>query len=71
MFYGAYIFFGVPSNIMLGKLGARRWIAIIMVAWGIASTATMYGSDANSLCVLRIRVGITDADFLVPCVRNS
>lgn len=64
VFYGAYILFGIPSNIMLGKLGARRWIAIIMVAWGIASTATMFAWDANSLYVLRIVVGITEAGFL-------
>jgi len=64
VFYGAYILFGIPSNIMLGKLGARRWIAIIMVAWGIASTATMFARDANSLYVLRILVGITEAGFL-------
>lgn len=64
VFYGAYIMFGIPSNVMLGKLGARRWIAIIMVAWGIASTATMFARDANSLYVLRILVGIAEAGFL-------
>jgi len=64
VFYGAYILFGIPSNIMLGKLGARRWIATIMVAWGLASTATMFAWDANSLYVLRILVGITEAGFL-------
>ncbi len=64
VFYGAYILFGIPSNIILGKLGARRWIAIIMVAWGIASTATMFASDASSLYLLRIVVGITEAGFL-------
>jgi len=64
VFYGVYILFGVPSNIMLGKLGARRWIAAIMIAWGFASTATMFAWNANSLYFLRALVGITEAGFL-------
>ena len=41
LFYVTYVLCGIPSNIMLAKIGARRWIAGIMVVWGIASTCTM------------------------------
>ena len=49
---------------MLSIVGARRWIATIMVLWGIASTATMFATGPTSLYVLRILVGITEAGFL-------
>lgn len=44
LFYVTYVIFGIPSNIMLGIVGARRWIATIMVLWGFASTATMFAT---------------------------
>src|SRR3954471_17137317 len=40
-FYIAYSLFEVPSNILMERYGARRWIARIMITWGIASTLTM------------------------------
>ncbi|MGC4733060.1 4-hydroxyphenylacetate permease [Providencia hangzhouensis] len=64
LFYATYVIFGIPSNIMLGIVGARRWIATIMVLWGIASTATMFATGPTSLYVLRMLVGIAEADFL-------
>lgn len=64
LFYATYVIFGIPSNIMLGIVGARRWIATIMVLWGIASTATMFATGPHSLYVLRMIVGITEAGFL-------
>lgn len=64
IFYIAYVACGIPSNMMLNRIGARRWIAIIMVAWGLASTATMFAHDANSLYLLRALVGVTEAGFL-------
>src|ERR1700760_1837194 len=36
-FFASYIFLGIPSNLALHRLGARRWLAIIMVSWGIVS----------------------------------
>ncbi|KFK96206.1 MULTISPECIES: 4-hydroxyphenylacetate permease [unclassified Serratia (in: enterobacteria)] len=64
LFYVMYVVCGIPSNIMLGIVGARRWIAIIMVVWGVASTATMFATGPNSLYVLRMLVGIAEAGFL-------
>ena len=64
LFYIAYIACGIPSNIMLARIGARRWIGSIMIAWGLASSATMFATDPNTLYLLRILVGITEAGFL-------
>ncbi|MGO4328073.1 MFS transporter [Cupriavidus sp. 2TAF22] len=64
LFYLAYIACGVPSNAILARVGARRWIATIMVAWGLASTATLFATDAHTLYWLRVLVGITEAGFL-------
>lgn len=64
LFYVTYVIFGIPSNIMLGIVGARRWIAVIMVLWGIASTCTLFATGPGSLYVLRMIVGITEAGFL-------
>lgn len=64
MFYIAYIAFGIPSNIVLARIGARKWIGSIMIAWGLASTATMFATSPGTLYLLRILVGITEAGFL-------
>ena len=64
LFYVMYVICGIPSNVMLSIVGARRWIAILMVIWGIASTATMFATGPNSLYILRMLVGITEAGFL-------
>ncbi|RMA13957.1 4-hydroxyphenylacetate permease [Providencia stuartii] len=64
LFYATYVIFGIPSNIMLGIVGARRWIATIMVLWGIASTATMFATGPTSLYILRMLVGVAEAGFL-------
>ncbi|KAG6335984.1 hypothetical protein ID866_3106 [Astraeus odoratus] len=64
LFYVTYVLCGIPSNIMLAKVGARRWIAGIMVVWGIASTCTMFATSPETLYVLRMLVGIAEAGFL-------
>jgi len=64
LFYLAYIACGVPSNFILARVGARRWIGSIMIAWGLASTATMFATSATTLYWLRVLVGITEAGFL-------
>ncbi|CAQ83016.1 MULTISPECIES: 4-hydroxyphenylacetate permease [Photorhabdus] len=64
LFYATYVIFGIPSNIMLSIIGARRWIATIMVLWGISSTATMFATGPTSLYILRMLVGIAEAGFV-------
>ncbi|MDC9582808.1 4-hydroxyphenylacetate permease [Xenorhabdus sp. PR6a] len=64
LFYATYVIFGIPSNVMLSIVGARRWIATIMVLWGIASTATLFATGPTSLYILRMLVGVAEAGFL-------
>jgi MFS transporter, ACS family, 4-hydroxyphenylacetate permease len=64
VFYVAYFVCEVPSNLALAKLGARLWIARIMVTWGIASAATMFAAGEWSLYGLRAVVGAAEAGFL-------
>ncbi|KDB07169.1 major facilitator superfamily MFS_1 [Burkholderia sp. lig30] len=64
LFYVAYIACGVPGNLVLARIGARRWIAGIMIAWGLASSATMFATSPGTLYALRVLVGITEAGFL-------
>jgi MFS transporter, ACS family, 4-hydroxyphenylacetate permease len=64
VFYAAYTLFEVPSNLILAKVGARLWIARIMITWGLASAATMFAVDAWSLYGIRALVGAAEAGFL-------
>lgn len=64
LFYVAYIACGIPSNMMLARVGARRWIGTLMIVWGLASSTTMFATDARTLYWLRVLVGVTEAGFL-------
>lgn len=63
-FYIGYVFCEIPSNLMLPRFGARRWIARVMVSWGIMSTATMFATGPWSLYALRFLLGIAEAGFV-------
>lgn len=63
IFFLGYIACGVPSNLMLHKIGARRWIAFIMVAWGLLSTALLFVRTAESFYTLRLFTGAAEAGF--------
>jgi ACS family tartrate transporter-like MFS transporter len=63
IFYIGYFFFEVPSNLILKRVGARRWIGRIMISWGLISTATMFVRDAWSFWVLRFLLGVAEAGF--------
>jgi MFS transporter, ACS family, tartrate transporter len=62
-FYLGYLLFEVPSNLILHRVGARRWISRIMVTWGIVSACTMFVRDAKSFYLVRILLGIAEAGF--------
>jgi len=64
VFYIAYTLFEIPSNLILAKVGARLWIARIMITWGLASAATMFVVGMWSLYGIRALVGIAEAGFL-------
>lgn len=63
MFYVGYVLFEVPSNLLLRRFGARRWIARIMITWGLVSAATMFARDLWTFYALRILLGIAEAGF--------
>jgi MFS transporter, ACS family, 4-hydroxyphenylacetate permease len=63
VFYLAYTIFEIPSNLVLAKVGARLWIARIMITWGIASAATMFAVGIWSLYGIRALVGVAEAGF--------
>lgn len=63
IFFIGYFVFEVPSNLMLHKLGARTWIARIMVTWGIASASAVFVHSATGFYVQRLLLGIAEAGF--------
>jgi len=63
LFFLGYCLFEVPSNLILERVGARRWIARIMIGWGLVSMATMFISDVTSFMVARIVLGLAEAGF--------
>jgi len=63
IFYIGYILFEVPSNLLMRRVGARLWIARIMITWGLVSAATMFARDVYSFYALRILLGVAEAGF--------
>ena len=63
LFFISYSLCGFPSNLVLHRVGARRWIALIMVIWGVVSMATMLVTGSTSFYVLRLLLGATEAGF--------
>jgi ACS family 4-hydroxyphenylacetate permease-like MFS transporter len=63
VFYVGYIIAEIPSNLLLAKFGARRWLARIMITWGLASAATMFAQGPASLYGLRFLVGLAEGGF--------
>jgi len=64
VFFLGYALFEVPSNLLLARVGARRWIARIMVTWGVISVAMMFVRGPLSFYVLRFLLGVAEAGFL-------
>ena len=58
-----YVIFGVPSNLALERFGARRWLAGIMIVWGLISASMMFIGGATSFYVLRFMLGVAEAGF--------
>jgi MFS family permease len=63
IFFLGYFLFEVPSNLILNRVGARRWIARIMITWGIVSAATMFATSATTFYALRFLLGACEAGF--------
>jgi ACS family tartrate transporter-like MFS transporter len=63
IFFISYFLFGVPSNLLLQKIGARRWIACLMLTWGVLATGTAFVTGAHSFYVMRLLLGAAEAGF--------
>jgi MFS family permease len=63
IFFVGFILFQVPSNLILHRLGARRWLGIIMMVWGTFAVATAFVWNAESLVTLRLLLGFAEAGF--------
>lgn len=63
LFFLGYFLFEVPSNLIMVRVGARFWIARIMVVWGALSAAMMFVTDAYSFYALRFLLGAAEAGF--------
>jgi MFS transporter, ACS family, tartrate transporter len=63
LFFIGYVIFEVPSNLMLERVGARRWIARIMLTWGVLSACMAFVQGPKSFYVLRVLLGVAEAGF--------
>jgi ACS family tartrate transporter-like MFS transporter len=63
LFYIGYLLFEVPSNLIMSRMGARRWIARIMITWGITSCAMLLVRGPWSFYALRLLLGVAEAGF--------
>ena len=63
MFFIGYFFFEVPSNVLLQKIGAKIWIARIMIMWGVISAAMMFTNSETTFYVMRFLLGVAEAGF--------
>ncbi|MCS0589176.1 MFS transporter [Massilia norwichensis] len=63
VFFAGYLMFEVPSNIIMLKVGARKWITRIMLTWGVISAAMMTVSTPASFYALRFLLGVAEAGF--------
>jgi ACS family tartrate transporter-like MFS transporter len=61
IFFIGYFLFEVPSNLILMRVGARRWLGRIMISWGIVATAMAWVTGPYSLYVMRFLLGLAEA----------
>lgn len=64
LFFAGYALFEVPSNLLLARFGARRWIARIMFTWGLISMATMFVTTPQQFYIIRFLLGAAEAGFV-------
>jgi MFS transporter, ACS family, tartrate transporter len=63
IFFLGYFLLQIPSNLILQRLGARRWVAVLMVTWGIISCSTMFVTTPRDFYTLRFCLGLAEAGF--------
>jgi MFS family permease len=63
IFFLGYFIFEIPCNLVLQRIGAKRWLGPIMIVWGIVSGCQMFVSGATSLYVIRFILGVVESGF--------
>lgn len=63
IFFIGYVLCGLPSNLALNRFGPRRWIAVMMIAWGSLSTCLLFVTTPMEFYVLRLFTGAAEAGF--------
>ena len=63
LFFVSYVLLEVPSNLLMVRYGPRRWIARIVITWGLCSTATAFVAGEHSFYAVRLLLGIAEAGF--------
>jgi len=67
IFFISYFLFEVPSNILMHRVGARKWIARILVSWGLVTMVIGLAQNATHVGILRALLGMSEAGFY-PCI---
>jgi ACS family tartrate transporter-like MFS transporter len=62
-FFVGYFLFQVPSNLVLQRVGAKRWIAVLMMIWGVISSAMIFVTSVRSFYTVRFLLGAAEAGF--------
>ena len=62
-FFWSYVLFQMPANAALSRVGARRWITLIAVAWGLCSAGTALATGVVTFVIARFLLGIAEAGF--------
>ncbi|HUB16495.1 MAG TPA: MFS transporter [Acetobacteraceae bacterium] len=62
-FFWSYVLFQIPANMLLTRLGARRWLTVIILAWALCSGATALVTDVTSFVVVRFLLGVAEAGY--------
>jgi ACS family tartrate transporter-like MFS transporter len=62
-FFWSYVLFQLPASTILTRLGARRWLGVTMITWGICSAGTAFVTDATSFVAMRFLLGIAESGF--------
>jgi len=63
IFFIGYFIFEIPSNLLLQRVGARVWIARILLSWGVVAVLTGFAENIFQLYVLRFLLGVAEAGF--------
>jgi MFS transporter, ACS family, tartrate transporter len=63
IFFWGYFLFEIPSNLILHRIGARIWMARILITWGTVATLTGFVQSANQLYLARFALGLAEAGY--------